>query len=138
MMKNFVRILTVVLATVMISSCHDRDIVDLKVFGHSLPKVENLSYSQEGSAVRLSWTIPSNISPAFRRPIEVNIQKVEDGIYREIITVHGESTVSHDIAINPERESHFVVRLAGYLLEEAHEPGKPDRVLSEGEVIEIR
>src|SRR5690554_5529276 len=119
MMKNFVRIMAVVLATVVLSSCHDRDIVDMKDFGHSLPKVENLSYSQEGSAVRLSWTIPGNISPAFVRPLEVTIQKVEDGIYREMITVHGESSVSHDIAINPERDYRFVVKLAGFLLDDA-------------------
>lgn len=138
MMKNFVRIMALALATVMLSSCHDRDIVDLKDFGHALPKVENLNYSREGNAVRLSWTIPGNISPVFVRPLEVNIQKVEDGIYREIITVHGENSVSHDIAINPEREYRFVVKLAGYLLDDAREPGQPDRVLSQGEVVEIQ
>lgn len=124
-------------ATLMFSGCHDRNVVDFKAFEHTLPKVENLSYSQQGNTVRFSWTIPSNISPAFRRPLEVSIQKIENNIYREVITIHGESTTSHDIVINTERDNRFVVKIHGYLLDDAREVGKPDRVYSEGEIVSI-
>lgn len=129
--------MTVAFATVMFSGCHDRDVVDGKAFAQTLPKVENVTYSQDGNTVRLSWTIPATISPAFRRPLEVSIQRIENNIPREIITVHGEGTASHDIAINSERDNRFVIKLHGYLLDDAREVGKPDRVYSEGTVISI-
>lgn len=138
MMKRFIQLLTMVLATVTLSSCHDRDIVDRKDFDHTLPDIQALNYTREADGVRLSWTIPSDISPAFRRPLEVSIQKVEGDIYREVITVHGENTVSHVITVNPDQTCRFVVKLAGYLLDDVREPGKPDRVFSGGQVVEIQ
>ena len=136
-MKKIICIMAVAFATVMLSGCHDRDVLDSKAFAQTLPKIENASYTQEGSTVRLSWTIPADISPAFRRPLEVSIQRVENNIYREIITVHGEGTASHDILINSERDNRFIIKLHGYLLDDAREVGKPDRVYSEGAVITI-
>lgn len=127
----------VALIAILFTSCYDRDIIDFKEFGHSLPNVENLSYTKQGDVVQLTWGIPTDISPAFRRPLEISIQKVENDIYREIIIVGAEGT-SRDIAINPNNTYRFVVKLAGYLTDEAREVGKPDRVYSQGQVIEIQ
>lgn len=133
---SLVHVLAVVLTMALFTGCYDRGIVDEKDFDYSLPKVENLAYTEQGNLVKLTWGIPADISPAFRRPLEVSIQKVEDGIYREIIIVGVEGT-SRDIEIDPSKTYRFVVKLAGYLTDEARETGKPDRVYSEGQVIEI-
>jgi len=135
-MKACIHKTILALVTLFCTSCYDRDIIDFKEFGHSLPVVENLNYTKQETHVHLTWNIPSDISPAFRRPLEVSIQKVENDIYREIIIVGAEGT-SRDIAIDPDRTYRFVVKLAGYLTDEAREEGKPDRVYSQGQVIEI-
>jgi len=137
-MKKMICIMVAAVAATLFSGCHDRDVVDSKAFGQTLPKIENASYSlNDNNTIRFSWTIPANISPAFRRPLEVSIQRVENNIYREIITVHGEESESHDIPINSERSTRFVIKLHGYLLDDAREVGKPDRVYSEGVVLDI-
>ena len=137
MKRSLVHVLFIGLATVLVAGCYDRGIVDAKDFGHTLPKVENLDYTAQGGAVTLTWDIPSAISPDFRRPLEVSIQKVENDIYREIIIVGGEAT-SREIAVNPDGEYRFVVKLSGYLTDEVREVGKPDKVYSVGQVIEIQ
>ncbi|MFC3198537.1 DUF4945 domain-containing protein [Parapedobacter deserti] len=135
-MKNLVRVLIIAVTITAISGCYDRGIIDFKDFGHALPSVDNLTYTKQEDAVHLTWEIPGDISPAFRRPLEVSIQKVENEIYREIIIVGVEGT-SREIAIDPAKSYRFVVKLAGYLTDEAREAGKPDRVYSPGKVIEI-
>lgn len=133
-MKNITKMLIVTLIVVLFTGCYDRDVVDFKEFDHSLPKIENLSYAQQGSVVKLSWQIPANISNDFRRPLEVSIQVVENNIYREILIAENEKT-SHDITIDTSKKYHFVVKLLGYLTTEAKEEGKTDRVYSESQVI---
>ncbi len=135
-MKKWIQGVIILLVAATATGCYDRDIIDRKEFGHALPQVENLDYTKTGSSVRLTWTIPATISASFRRPLETSIQKVEDGIYREIIIVGAEGS-SRDIAIDASKEYRFVVKLAGYLTDEARERGKPDRVYSEGRVVEI-
>lgn len=137
-MRNlFITVLAVITVT-SFTACYDRDIADLKAFDHSLPKVENLKYTKQGAElVQITWNIPANISPAFRTPLEVSIQKVENDVYREIVIVGGGAT-SRDIPVTPNKSYKFVVKLAGYLTDDAREKGKPDRVYSEAQIIEIQ
>lgn len=121
---------------VLLSGCYDRDIIDFKEFNHSLPDVENLDYTKQGNIVRLTWQLPSTISPDFKRPLEVSIQVVENNIYRQKVIVGNESTVT-DISINTSKRYRFIVKLLGYLTDEAREEGKTDRVYSGGQAIEI-
>src|SRR5690606_32870406 len=93
----------IMFAALAFAGCYDRDIIDLKEFGYSLPNVDNLNHTEQGDTIRLTWAFPANIDPAFRRPLEVSIQKVENDIYRDIIIVGGEET-SRDIAIVPDNK----------------------------------
>ena len=137
-MKRFsVHVLLVILTIGLFSSCYDRGIVDEKDFDHSLPNVEGLDYTKSGNTVTVTWGFPADISPAFRRPLEVSIQKVEDDIYRDVIITGGEGT-SVQITIDPGKSYRFVVKLAGNLSDEARETGKPDRVYSSGLVLEVQ
>lgn len=135
-MRHLVLTVLAALAAISFTGCYDRNIVDVKEFGYSLPKVENLSYTRQGDVVKLTWQIPSAISPAFRKPLEVSIQKVENDIYKDIIIVGNEGTTC-DIAITSGKKYRFVVKLAGYLTDDARENGKSDRVYSDGQVIRI-
>ncbi|MGV3762731.1 DUF4945 domain-containing protein [Parapedobacter sp.] len=137
MKRSLILAICAALTAFVAGGCYDRGIVDAKDLGYTLPKVENLAYTTEGNTVTLTWGIPDGISPAFRRPLEVSIQKVENDIYREIIIVGVEGT-SRDIEIDPANTYRFIVKLAGYLTDEARETGKPDRVYSAGEVIAIQ
>jgi len=137
-MKRFlVHVLLVVFTAGLFSSCYDRGIVDAKDFDYSLPNVEALEYTNTGNTVSITWDFPTDVSPAFRRPLEVSIQKIEDDIYREIIIVGGEGK-SADIGIDPNKSYRFVVKLAGNLSDEARETGKPDRVYSSGLVLDVQ
>ena len=135
-MKNIVKVFIVTLTIALFTGCYDRDIIDLKEFNHSLPEVENLNYTQQGNVVTLTWQIPSDISADFNRPLEASIQVVEDNIYRQKIIVGNENTTA-DITIDTSKEYRFVVKLLGYLTDEAKEEGKTDRVYSDGQVIEV-
>lgn len=136
-MKYLVRAIMLAFIAVSLVSCYDRDILDLKAFNHTLPKVKNLSYTKAVDLVTLKWEIPTDVSADFIRPLEVSIQKVENDIYREVIVVGGEET-SHNIVVDPSKTYRFVVKLSGYLTAEAREKGKPERVYSLGEVVNIQ
>lgn len=137
-MKKFsIHVLLVVFTVGLFSSCYDRGIVDAKDFAHSLPNVEDLAYTKTGNTVKITWDFPTDISSAFRRPLEVSIQKVENDIYRDVIIAGGEKT-SAEIPIEPSKSNRFVVKLAGNLSDEARETGKPDRVYSSGLVLEVQ
>lgn len=135
-MKNLILIVLATFTALSFTACQDRDIIDMKEFNHSLPKVENLKYTRQGDVVKLTWEIPDNISPAFKRPLEVSIQKIENDIYSDVIIVGGEGE-SRDIAVTSNNTYRFVVKLAGNLTDEAREKGKPDRVYSDGQIIVI-
>lgn len=135
-MRKIGKLIIVALILVLFTGCYDRDIIDRKDFNHSLPKVENLSYTLEGNVVRLSWQIPDNIPQNFNRPLEASIQVVEDDIYRQRFSVFDEIN-SAAITIDPNKEYRFIVKLLGFLTPEAKEEGFTDRVFSEGVVIKI-
>jgi len=136
-MKNIIKVFVLTFVVIQFSSCYDRSIIDSKSFGFSLPKVENLNYTKQGNIVTLTWKIPANISTDFKRPVEVSIQTVENNIYRNIILVFDENT-SANITIDPSKNYRFVVKLLGYLTDEAKIEGKTDRFYSEGQVVEIK
>lgn len=135
-MRKIEKIIIAALTFILFTGCYDRDIIDRKEFNHSLPKVENLSYTQQGNVITLSWQIPGNIPEDFNRPLEASIQVVEDDIYRQRISVFNE-TNSAEITIDPNKEYRFIVKLLGFLTSDAREEGFTDRVFSEGAIIEI-
>lgn len=135
-MKNIVKLLIVTISITLFTGCYDRDIIDFKEFNHSLPEVENLNYSLNGNVVTLTWQVPSNVSADFNRPLQASIQVVEDNIYRQKIIVSNENT-SVDITIDTSKKYRFVVKLLGYLTDEAVEEGRTNRVYSDGQVVEI-
>ena len=135
-MRKIGKLIIVALILVLFTGCYDRDIIDRKDFNHSLPKVENLSYTLEGNVVRLSWQIPGNIPQNFNRPLEASIQVVEDDIYRQRFSVFDEIN-SAAVTIDPNKEYRFIVKLLGFLTPEAKEEGFTDRVFSEGVIIKI-
>lgn len=135
-MKNIIKIVVVTFIAIQFTGCYDRDIIDLKEFNHSLPKVENLEYTKQGDQVNLTWKIPATVPADFKRPLEVSIQVVENNVYRQKIVVGNENT-SASIATNATKKYRFVVKLLGYLTDQAREEGKTDRVYSEGQVIEV-
>lgn len=137
-MKNIARIFIVTLISLLFTSCYDRDVIDSKGVHHPLPKVENLDYSIQGSTVKLTWEIPSNVPTEFVRPLEISIQKVENGIYTDKITIVDEGTSAENIAIKADGKYRFIVKLTGYLNDEAKQPGISSKIYSEGQVIEIQ
>lgn len=137
-MKNVARIFIVAFVSLLFTSCYDRDVIDSKGIHHPLPKVENLDYSIQGSTVKLTWEIPSNVPAEFIRPLEISIQKVENGIYTDKITIVDEGTSAENIAIKADGKYRFIVKLTGYLNDEAKQPGISSKIYSEGQVIEIQ
>ena len=136
-MKKIEKLIIVTLSLILFTSCYDRDIIDRKDFNYTLPKVENLSFTQDGNVITLSWQLPGNISEDFKRPLEASVQVVENNIYRQKISLINEiNTVN--ITIDPNKEYRFIVKLLGFLTPEAKVQGFTDRVFSEGEVIDIK
>ena len=129
-MKNIVRICMVIFTCLLFTGCYDRDVVGSKGTHYILPKVENLDYSVQGNTVKLTWQIPDNIPDEFLRPLEVSIQKVENDIYRDVITIGNEGTFAEGIAIDANKRYRFVVKLVGN--------GISSRIYSEGQVIDIQ
>ena len=82
--------------------------------------------------------IPDNIPDEFLRPLEVSIQKVENDIYRDVITIGNEGTFAEGIAIDANKRYRFVVKLVGNLTDEVVETGISSRIYSEGQVIDIQ
>jgi len=136
-MKYILKVFTFSLVFVLATGCYDRVIIDEKPFDYSLPKVENLNYEKQDNVISLTWQLPSAISADFNRPLETSIQVIEDNIYRQIVIVGNEDT-SVDIVIDNTKDYRFIVKLLGYLTEEAKEEGKPDRVYSDGQVIDTQ
>ncbi|MDR1171783.1 MAG: DUF4945 domain-containing protein [Bacteroidales bacterium] len=136
-MKNSVKAFIAVYAAILLAGCYDRDVVDHKEFDYSLPQIENLNYTKQANQVHLTWQIPANIPADFKRPLETQIQVVENDVYKNIVTV-GNEIASADIDIDASKEYRFVVRLYGQLTDDAAETGWPEEVYSQSRVIEIR
>ena len=88
------------LTVLSLSSCYDRSVLDDKGLNYFMPIAENVQYTQNNTTVTLTWKIPTEIPEEFIRPIAVQIQVVENDIYRDRITLVNEET-SHDFTIDP-------------------------------------
>lgn len=136
-MKKIVTIFTMLLAVLSLSSCYDRDVLDDKGLNYFMPMPENAQYTQSNATtVALSWNIPATIPSEFRRPISVQIQIVENNIYRDRITLVNEET-SHTFTIDPAKKYRYIIKLVGTFTEENQEAGRTSTVTSDGVVVSI-
>lgn len=137
-MRNIVKTIMAVFTCLLLTSCYDRDVIDSKGTHYILPKVENLTYSKQGDVVKLTWQIPGNVPAEFLRPLTVNVQKVENDIYTDVITIDNEGTSAEGIVANASKKYRFIVKLVGTLTTDATEVGISNRIYSEGQVVEIQ
>ena len=100
-----------------------------------MPTAENVQYTKSGSTVVLTWEIPE-IPDDFVRPISVQIQSVENNIYRDKITLSNEET-TYSFDIDPTHEYRYIIKLVGTFTEEAQEAGRTPSVTSEGIIVKI-
>jgi hypothetical protein len=134
MKYQHIKYICLFLIGIVVTSCYDRDVIDHKEFNHSMPAVENLECTDNGSSVHLSWTIPASIPEDIVRPIEVRIQVVENDIYKQIVTV-SEAVNQADINTEPGKSYHFIVKLVGNIKDEDRMLGESSRVYSEGVIV---
>ncbi len=125
-----------VLAVLSLSGCYDRSILDDKGLNYFMPKAENVKYTQSNTTVMLTWDIPTEIPEEFKRPIAVQIQVVENDIYKDKITLSNEET-SYSFIIDPEKEYRYIVKLVGTFTEEVQETGRTSSVTSEGVIVNV-
>ncbi len=135
-MKKIIILLMATLFFTLLHGCYDRDIIDRKEFYYELPAVENVAYTESGNTVTLTWDIPSTVSDDFNRPLEVMVQLVANDIYGERRIIGNEGT-STEFAIEAGTRYRFIVKLLGYLTEEARLEGFTDQVFSGAVIIEI-
>ena len=136
-MKKIVTIFTMLLVVLSLSSCYDRDVLDDKGLNYCIPTPENVQYIQDNATtVTLTWSIPSVIPEDFRRPISVQIQIVENNIYRDRITLVNEET-AHTFTIDPAKKYRYIVKLVGTFTEENQETGRTSTVTSEGVIVNV-
>lgn len=135
-MKKIIILLMATLFFTLLHGCYDRDIIDRKEFYYELPAVENVAYTESGNTVTLTWDIPSTVSDDFNRPLEVMVQLVANDIYGERRIIGNEGT-STEFAIEAGTRYRFIVKLLGYLTEEARLEGFTDQVFSGAAIIEI-
>lgn len=125
------------LVVLSLSSCYDRDVLDDKGLNYFMPVPENVQYTKSNAdAVTLTWNIPSTIPSEFRRPIAVQIQVVENNIYRDRVNLTNEET-SRSFTIDPAKKYHYIVKLVGTFTEENQVTGRTPSITSEGVVVNI-
>lgn len=136
-MKKIETIFTMLLVVLSLSGCYDRDVLDDKGLNYFMPVPENVQYTKnDANAVTLTWSIPSAIPSEFRRPIAVQIQVVENNIYRDRVNLINEET-SRSFTIDPAKKYHYIVKLVGTFTEENQVTGRTPSVTSEGVVVNI-
>lgn len=128
-MKNIAKVFLVAFISLLFASCYDRDVIDSKGIHYPLPKVEeNLDYSKSGNTVKLTWQIPDNIPTEFVKPLEISVQKVENDIYTDKITITNEGTSTDNIAIDASKKYRFIVKLVGSLNDDAKQAGISSKI----------
>jgi len=131
------KIIFAIISLVLLTGCYDREVIDAKEFNYSLPALTEISHTMlNPKIVRFTWVYPEDISEDFQTPVEVQIQVVENGIYKQIVNVD-KGAVAKNVTINPDISYKFMFRLLGYLKEEVKETGKTDRVFSPNTTYEI-
>lgn len=125
------------LVVLSLSSCYDRGVLDDKGLNYFMPVPENVQYTKSNAdAVTLTWNIPSAIPSEFRRPISVQIQVVENNIYRDRVNLTNEET-SRSFTVDPTKKYHYIVKLVGTFTEESQVTGRTPSVTSEGVIVNI-
>lgn len=135
-MKKITTLFIMLLAVLSTSGCYDRSVLDDKGLDYFMPKAENVQFTRDDATVTLTWEFPAEIPDVFKRPIAVQIQVVENDIYRDKITLVNEET-SHSFTIDAAKKYRYVVKLAGTFTDEAQEAGRTFGVTSEGVVVKI-
>lgn len=135
-MKKIATVFIMLLAVLSLSSCYDRSVLDDKGLNYFMPIAENVQYTQDDATVTLTWKIPTEIPEEFIRPIAVQIQVVENDIYRDRITLVNEET-SHAFTIDPAKKYRYIVKLVGTFTGDAQETGRTSSVTSKGVIIKI-
>lgn len=137
-MKKIATVFAIIWAVFSLSGCYDRDVLDDKGLNYFMPVPENVQYTQDdATTVTLTWSIPSAIPNEFRRPLSVQIQVVENNIYRDKITLINEET-SYSFTIDPAKEYHYIVKLVGTFTEENQEVGRTSSVTSQGVIVNVQ
>lgn len=124
------------LAVLSLSSCYDRSVLDDKGLNYFMPMAENVQYTRNNNTVTLTWNIPAEIPEEFQRPIAVQIQVVENDIYKDKITLVNEET-SYSFAIDPAQKYRYIIKLVGTFTDEAQETGRTTSVTSESVIVKI-
>lgn len=124
------------LVVLSLSGCYDRDVLDDKGLNYSMPMAENVQYTKNNASVTLNWEFPANIPDEFKRPVTVQIQVVENNIYKDKITLANEE-ISRSFTIDPAKKYYYIVKLVATFKEEAHEVGRTFSVTSEGVIVNI-
>lgn len=135
-MKKIVTIFVMLLAVLSLSSCYDRSVLDDKGLNYFMPMAENVQYTRNNNTVTLTWNIPAEIPEEFQRPIAVQIQVVENDIYKDKITLVNEET-SYSFAIDPAQKYRYIIKLVGTFTDEAQETGRTTSVTSESVIVKI-
>lgn len=135
-MKKIANVFIMLLAVVLLSGCNDRSVLDDKGLNYFMPMAENVQYTQDNTTIKLTWSIPAQIPKEFKRPIAVQIQVVENDIYRDRISLSNEET-SRSFTIDPAKRYHYIVKLVGTFTEEAQETGRTSSVTSDGVIVKI-
>ncbi len=128
--------LAVLIIVLLFTSCYDRDIIDSKEFNHSIPTVENLQCTNDGNSVKLTWDIPSTIPDDIKRPIEVQIQVVENDIYRQKVTLAEVNPGKATINVDADKKYRFIVKLQGFIKDESRAVGESEKVVSASAIVE--
>lgn len=134
-MKKFALLIMTCVVSFCLSSCYDREVISDKGLNYFMPAAENVQYTKEGSIVVLTWTIPE-VPDDFVRPISVQIQTVENNIYRDKITLSNEET-TYSFEVDPANEYRYIIKLVGTFTEEAQEVGRTPSVTSKGVIVKV-
>ena len=130
-----IKYLCALFAILLMASCYDRDIIDSKEFNHFMPPVENVTLQNADNSVTLSWTVPKDIPEDIVRPARIEIQVVENGIYRQKVTL-SETDPSHaDIKVEAGKPYRFIIKMVSSIKNENRVKGESDQIYSKGVIV---
>lgn len=142
-MKKITNIFVVLLAVVLFSGCCDRSVLDDKGLNYYMPMPENVQYTMAGDKMILTWDFPE-IPAEYQTPVAVSIQKVENNVYRDVVTLTAGETTTKDFKDDngiftraADKTYRFIVKLRGTFKPEFQEKGRTSTVTSDGVVVNI-
>ncbi len=135
MKRKKIKYLFILFAISLMVSCYDREIIDSKEFNHFMPPVENVALHDATNTVTLSWTVPSEIPEDIVRPVRIEIQVVENGIYRQKVTLSETDPNHADIKVVAGKPYRFIVKMASSIKNENRVKGESDQIYSKGVIV---